>query len=103
MEIPKETVQQLKTEHPGVQLYRVTNSKLEFILRPPTEAEFKRWQDTNKNDPLAGDRLVTDCVLYPSADDFKGLVSLKPALVASLGEKVLEIAGFDQNARVEEL
>jgi hypothetical protein len=100
-ELTQDIIRQLKADHAGVQLHKITNAKLEFVARPPTEAEFKRWEDTVKDDPLAGAELVNACILWPEREPFRALCEKKPAIVISLGEKILEIAGFDKAARVE--
>ena len=81
---------------------------LEFIVRPPTAGEYKRFrsmlldQDVNKR-AGALEQLFRDCCLLPDPIEVQQALTKFPALAEDLGVECRRIAGAFQEVRAKKL
>lgn len=69
------------------------------VVRAPTRAEFKRYQDGckgiggQKGDALAAANLICEtCLVYPSREDFAKLLEVSPGIQAIAGVAAVELS-----------
>jgi hypothetical protein len=94
----------LKAEHDDI--YRINVGDDSFIVRPPTRTEYRRFITAASNDKkraIALEDLCADCVLHPEPEQFRQLTDRKPGIPATIGNKLLEIAGVVEEAEAKKL
>lgn len=106
MRITKEERAKLKAEHPDAILVRAKagREELEFVLRPPTRGEFKRFEDEQRdNAPDFAENLTRACVLWPDEAAVARLFEKHPGVYRPLGDEIMRLAGAADKAYSEPL
>lgn len=104
-----EAIEGLRREHGEDRVKKLyVQGKIELIVRAPSRAEFDRFMAStlkiqkNTAEGLAAARtLLMDCLLAPDPRDAKAQLDKYPALTEKFAEKVLEMAGADDEVREE--
>ena len=99
------TVSALIAKH-GDKLETVELSYLDepVVLRPPTEAEWRVFRDT-EHGTVDGrlEFLVDTCIVYPDRSVVQAAAKERPALTMVLGNVVTELAGFQGDVKRKKL
>lgn len=95
--IKKETIDQVKKQHEGKQLFIGTiafvdkageQHKVEFIYRKPTVTDMEIFQKSSaKNGLIAQSNLLNSLIVHPAASEVTEKLSEYPAPVASFVEE----------------
>ncbi|HUB09463.1 MAG TPA: hypothetical protein VMB50_20835 [Myxococcales bacterium] len=88
--------------------FEVVELGLDFILRPPTSGEYKRFRVMAvDSDPLkrtgALEQLFRDCCLLPEAAELAPILERYPALGEDLGMECRRLAGGFKEVRAKKL
>jgi len=97
-------IAELKQEHGDV--YSLTVGGSEFVVKAPGDGEWYRFLDLSseaKKRTRALRLLVESCLLHPSKDEFESLLAKRPAIAMTLGNKLCELAGLEEEATVKKL
>ncbi len=70
-----------------------------IIVKRPTGAAFRKFQDSAKADSVAFEKLVRPCIVSPDAATVDRIFDEQPALLGMCADAVVQLAG----ARKEEL
>jgi hypothetical protein len=104
--ITDEQIAKLKEANPGVELsvLHLEDLDLDVVVKTPDEGVWKRFRsqasdDAQKSGALRG--LVFGCAVWPS--DFATLVSRRPGIVETVGNRLVEIAGVSMAVTVRKL
>lgn len=96
MPIPPEKIAQLKTAHPEWELHLLGNEFAEVVVRTPTTEEYQRMLDELADPALktrAERTILLSCVVYPTEEEFAGIVQRRPGIVRPFANEVAELAG----------
>lgn len=95
--IPADLIASASAEH-GDDGYSVLRTNgMEFLVRRPTRAEWKRFLADSGNPArrdVATENLVTTSMLWPDRAEFKARLERRPALCEELAEPVITLAGL---------
>lgn len=101
-------IDELKAAHPGVKLtlFKPEGHDLEFVAKPPTRAQWKRFKteapETSKR-ATAIETLCLDCIVHPPRAEFEQLLEKMPGIAASLAGEIAELAGTVETFEKKEL
>lgn len=106
MKIEQAAIDQVKLENPDKELHKITSKGNEIIVRCPTQPEYQRFvqlagEPKTKYAALAG--LVRSCTIHPKGSELEKLISIQPGVVVTFANKLLEIAGVEEEAEAEKL
>lgn len=95
--LDQQTIDELKAKH-GSELELHELGELgDVVIKPPTEAEWRRWSERvsdDKDDRVAATHdLVRGCVVHPDGKAYAEMVRKKPAIVQGLSLRVQRLAG----------
>jgi hypothetical protein len=99
-----EKIEQLKDAHG--ELRRVKTKRGDVVVRGPSVGEWRRWRAESadaKRRAQSIETLVRSCVVHPEPPAFGELLEKAPALVETLAEAVLELAGLEEDRAGEAL
>jgi hypothetical protein len=88
---------ELETAHgykPGVDMDVVESRVGDVIIKRPTMAVYRRFQDSGTNETKDLDNLVRPCVLHPSRAEFDQMVEALPLLLAHCADLAVMLAGY---------
>lgn len=95
--IPEDTLEALKREHDEVHV--LTAAGVTIAVKSPSEPSFDRFTSMlakHKDTPARAFKgLLSDCVVYPSAQEWAAIVARKPGLVMTFGGECAKIAGLE--------
>jgi len=95
--IDPKIIDDLKAKHPGAKLHRLAHSGAEIIVKPPGEAEYRKFKAKTKNDRLvaaAGEGLIYDCLVFPEAAVLATMIGERPGLVDTFTNALVDLAGL---------
>ncbi len=99
-----EIIEQLKSEHGEISL--VEGLEHEIVVKCPTPGEYKRFRTLSaekKTRDKGRDGLMTDCVVWPDAEEFMALTESRPGYPDTILNVVLDLAGIVQDAKASKL
>lgn len=101
----KQTLENLRTQHPGVELHAIRCAGEEIVVRPPTAAEFERFTLNMERESRtkALGALLFSCAVHPSMEALQSLLDRRAGLVFSFGNELCKIAGLNQEAESQKL
>lgn len=97
-------IEALKARHGDMR--RVKTKRGDVIVRGPDQGEWRRFRAESgdaKKKAQSVETLVRACVVHPPAPEFAALLERAPALVETLAESVLELAGLEEDRAGEAL
>lgn len=100
----QEQIDALKAQHGD--LRRVKTKRGDVIVRGPDQGEWRRFRAESgdaKKKAQSVETLVRACVVHPAAPAFSAMLDRAPALVETLAESVLELAGLEEERAGEAL
>lgn len=100
----QEQIAALKAQHGD--LRRVKTKRGDVIVRGPDQGEWRRFRADSadpKKKAQSVETLVRACVVHPDPPLFSALLERAPALVETLAESVLELAGLEEDRAGEAL
>lgn len=104
--IDEDTLERLRDDHAGEDLYLLSSRDAAIVVRKPTRPEYKRFRaqsaDPAKRD-IAMESLVKSVLVHPSAKEFDALLDRLPALCEEFAGEVLEFAGMAGEAESRKL
>ena len=104
-ELTQEQIDALKEQHGDLRSVKTKRSGT-IIVRGPSAGEWRRWRADSadvKKRAQSVETLVRACVVHPDAAGFSALLERAPALVETLAESVLELAGLEEDRAGEAL
>jgi uncharacterized protein DUF6848 len=95
--LKKDQIAELKAKYPGVELTRLVITGVEFVVKTPARAQYKRFLQTGRAPGVdrmdVAEVLARDCVVFPDTPGLEKLFEEKPALSLTLAGELAEIAG----------
>ena len=102
--LTKEIFTKLNEEHGG-RLKPLRASGVDIVVRPLTRGEFDKLSSTLSRARAQGESLsapsanaIRECLVYPSVEAFNAQLELKPGLALVFSEKLIEMAGANEEA-----
>lgn len=92
----------LESQHPDVELVRVDSAAGMIVLRPPSYAKTRHFQQVaikGKLGPDAIEDYVKPCVVYPDIEALEAMIERYPLITATLANVVQEMASAEAKAR----
>lgn len=93
--ITPELLRSLAMEHPDERLEHLVHPdepKFEVVVRTPRAEEFKRWKREPDRDE-ATERIMSLCLVYPSAEEWEAMLNKRPALADTFGQDIPKLVG----------
>ncbi|UZX16560.1 hypothetical protein KQ693_05890 [Thermus sp. PS18] len=100
----EQTLERLRAEHGEV--YWVEAAGVGLVVRPPRRAEYRRFRAMTLDPERRGDateRLVRDCVVWPSPEELDRILETRPALADAVASRLLELAGAVEEVQLKKL
>lgn len=86
--LTQEQIAELELKHPGCVHIVDTRKRFEFVIRPPTPAEYKRWRQAVGTDSLkhaATENLMRAACVYPDIPGMEAILERFPGAFDSEG------------------
>lgn len=99
-----EKLEQLKQAHGDI--YVLTADEDQIVVRMPTIPEFDRFSQFVADETKASKalkQLVLDCLVHPSADDYKAMIARRPGLFLAFGKQLTKICGASVEAETKKV
>jgi len=107
IELTPEITETLKKKHEHLQAFRLDRGGQEFVVRPPTAAEFERALDKaadgGRRKVEATTELGEACLVFPEASELQKHLAAKPGLAFTAGNFAFELAGLSDGYGVKKL
>jgi len=106
MELTEETIRELKSKYPGVDLHAVSVSGSTWVLRTPSAESWDAFQSEilrEKDRVSAMRNYVLDNIVWPARADVLAVFAKKPALPTTISTKLTELAGASDELDVKKL
>lgn len=102
--LPKEVI---IAKEKGYEVLVLEDAETTLYFRKPTAVEIKQFFDevANERGKLGSrmDKLVRNCRLYPSAEDYETMLRNKPALFVSIYNSIQEEIGLNESFLLKKL
>lgn len=78
----------------AVMMVRIDDQTPAVIVRRPSTAAWRKFQDTEDQSSQTAEELVRASLVYPSKPELKAVLDEVPAMVARAADAVVQLAGF---------
>lgn len=97
-------IQELKSQHKELIAVRTSDGQ-DLVFRKPKRLEFDQWFD-NRNETSAGLSLAQQCLVYPTLQEFMGVLDERPGILMcknGVVDSITDMAGADGGASSKKL
>ncbi len=94
MEISKDVLEKLKSEHGSLTELSVDNDAV--VVRLPSRGEWKKFRATIADDRKRGDaaeQLLRSCIVFPDETAIEKMLDVRPGLAETFAGELVELAG----------
>ena len=104
MALDPKILEELKAKHSDLHL--LSHDGVEVVAKRPGKAEYRRFRDMIRDEKRAADAaetFVRACIVYPDAGAVTAIIAQRPAIVDTLANTLVGLAGLTREAEATPL